>query len=297
METNNELFNIYYINFPKVYEVKMTMSNIEIKDFSVEEGNGINKEDSVNAKIGGNIFSFMNASLGGKIKDSKSISNKIVETFEVKTTKSVILKDVINRAKTFDNIENLCIGDLVRFDDVLLDLSNENELKIVKLFMSGSVPMQQNTPDLQGVDFEKLFNAMFKDYAYKLVGNNTKFDLPVLAKIPISFENEFESSYSVEDVLIGAVSLVGIYKGQIKGNKIRTSFDYYAQLGELSSSNSTNQPYSEIKQSQIVLPESTNIPETGFNITNNEFNESDYHYIDLLAVVQKVNVQNANNEE
>lgn len=302
MDNKNKLFNIYYINFPKVYEVKMTMSNIEIKDFSVEEDNKDKKSSKINAKMGGNVFALMKATLGGEINDSRSVSNKIVETFEVKTTKSVILKDVISKAKTLENFIDIKVGDLIMVDNVLLDLSNEHELKIIKLFMNSSFPIRSNTQDFQGVDFEKLFNVMFKDYAYKLICNNESFDMSVLAKIPVSFESEFESSYSIEDLLIGNVSLIGIYKGRIKGDKVRTSFDYYSQLGELAPAIGKDvalkldKTYSEIKHSQ----EDGNLdgsPSVAYNITNNDFNETEFHYIDLLAVVQIVNVQQENIDE
>ena len=39
-----------------------------------------------------------------------------------------------------------------------------------------------------------------------------------MIKIPMDVQSEFESQYSIDDLLIGHVSVVGIYKGIIEIN-------------------------------------------------------------------------------
>ena len=44
-------------------------------------------------------------------------------------------------------------------------------------------------------------------------------------KIPVTFENEFESMYSVNDILIGKVGIIGIYKGEVEEDSIKNMID------------------------------------------------------------------------
>ena len=46
------LFNIYYINFPKVYEIKMMLSNIIGNKIEWQSNAGKQKEEEIKAKLG-----------------------------------------------------------------------------------------------------------------------------------------------------------------------------------------------------------------------------------------------------
>ena len=133
------IFNIYYINFPKVYEIKMMLSNvISINKETTKEIAG-ESQLSVKAKLGINFmdwFKLGDAEAGGDIKGSGT--RKVFETFEVKTTKSVILSDVIEKAKVKNDFERVKEGELIRIDEVKLSLENEDELRVVKFINSGA---------------------------------------------------------------------------------------------------------------------------------------------------------------
>lgn len=68
---------------------------------------------------------------------------------------------------------------------------------------------------------------MFKDYAYKMKGVIAESTDELLVKIPLTFESEFESSYSVDDLFIGKVSIVGLYKGKIKIDSLKNSLEFF----------------------------------------------------------------------
>lgn len=58
------LFNTYYINFPKVYEIKMMMSNV-IQTGSTVETNDAEKADAeLKAKMGAKFVNFFNSEKG-----------------------------------------------------------------------------------------------------------------------------------------------------------------------------------------------------------------------------------------
>ena len=278
------IFNIYYINFPKVYEIKMMLSNIISlgKEKQTEKAEGNNIE--IRSKLGAKFLNFFGAELEGKAGSTGSDSQKVLETFEIKTTKSIILDEVIEKSRNASNFNDIKEGELIQIDNVNLSLENEAELRIVKMFTSGSFK-GLSVPGANGFDITNLFNSMFKDYAYKMKGELDGVEDELLIKIPITFESEFESSYSVDDLFIGKVSLVGLYKGKISIDSLRNSFEFYKDLGEFTNlQNATNHPDDEIQDSQYSRDEPK------FTFRSSRFSDKEYHYIDLLAIVQNVSI-------
>ncbi|WP_291073699.1 hypothetical protein [Empedobacter sp. UBA5987] len=279
------IFNIYYINFPKVYEIKMMLNNMLLASQTVENDKKIEGETYLKTKLGFNIldiFKLGEAEAGGNIKGSGS--KKVLETFEIKTTKSVILDEVVKNCKKFKGFDNTDEGELIKIDNVKLSLENEDELRIVKFINSGAMK-DLVVPGTNGFDMNNLFNSMFKDYAYKIKGL-IRDNENILIKIPLTFESEFESSYSVDDLFVGKVSIVGLYKGKIKIDDLKNSFQYFQELGELQNAFPQQKEEEEIEESHYST------------IQNNQtfsFKSSgdgkEYHYIDLLAIIQNVNIK------
>lgn len=280
------LFNTYYINFPKVYEIKMMMSNV-IQTGSTIESNDEGKTDAeLKAKMGAKFLNFFNSEIGSSLKSSSSDSQKVLETFEVKTTKSVVLNEVIARSKIIENFSNVKEGTLIRIDNIKLKLVNEDELRTVKMFLSGAFK-DATIPQMEGIDINNALNSMFKDYAYKLKGSIEELDInkvsntknELIIKIPLTFENEFESLYSVDDLFIGKVTIIGIYKGKTKIGSLKNSFEFFQQIGQAGAQVNSE----EIRNSQYLETKERIMPE---NIENNEYN-----YIDILAIVQNIEIQ------
>lgn len=277
------LFNIYYINFAKVYEIKMMLGNEITTSKSVEHG----EEAKVDGQLVGDIkFNLLAKSGGveGKIQGESSGSQKVIETFEVKTTKSIILKEILENAKRIDCFGKVHEGELVIIDNVRLNLQNEAELRVAKIISNGSFKGLV-VPNANGLDINNVFNSMLKDYAYKLKGFLGKGKEQLIVKIPFTFENEFESGYNVDDMTIGNVSIVGIYKGTIHPKTLKTNMEYWSEIG------------GHMKQSQNVDYKDfhySNYPENNvFDKQESFYNEDEkslYHYIDLLAIIQNVQI-------
>jgi len=280
------IFNIYYINFPKVYEIKMMLNNMLLAGQTVEKDKSIEGEAYLKTKLGFNIldiFKLGEAEAGGNIKGTGS--KKVLETFEIKTTKSVILDEVVKNCNQFNGFEEVSEGQLIKIDDVKLTLENESELRIVKFMNSGAMK-DLVVPGANGLDMNNLFNSMFKDYAYKIKGRINNDD-NILIKIPLTFESEFESSYSVDDLFVGKVSIIGLYKGKIKIDDLKNSFQYFQELGQLQNTfkTSSNED-SEIEESHYTTDE---LHQT-FSFTSSG-DGKEYYYIDLLAIIQNVNIK------
>lgn len=282
------IFNIYYINFPKVYEIKMMLGGtlvLQKKEKEQSSNVGVESELDVSFGIGSKLFNIFKVDADGKAKASGSSSQKVLETFEAKTTKSIILNDVVNNCKSIKDFGNINEGELIRLDNISLTLENEPELRVVKLFTSNAFKGFA-VPGANGIDINNLFNSMFKDYAYKLKGYVKDSTDEILIKIPLTFENEFESSYSVDDLLIGKVSIIGLYKGIIKLNDLRNSLEFFQEINNVSNMFHKQTNDDEIEDSEYHQPITKD-----YTPFTNVRDEKQYHYIDVLSIIQVVNIQ------
>tara|TARA_R110002049_G_scaffold73897_1_gene190832 strand:+ start:316 stop:1191 length:876 start_codon:yes stop_codon:yes gene_type:complete len=290
------IFNIYYINFPKVYEIKMMLSNVIALSKEKQTDNIGGKEVDFRGKLGVNflnLFNIAGASLEGEAgrKNIKSDSQKVLETFEIKTTKSIILNEIIEKSNLITSFKDVQEGSLIKVDNVNLTLENEPELRTVKLFTSGSFK-GMNIPGANGFDINNLFNSMFKDYAYKMKGVLVENDDELLIKIPMTFESEFESSYSVDDLFIGKVSVVGLYKGKIKIDSLKNSLEFFQEIGTMQNLISNKEEViKEIQDSQYTSKNEN----TDFLFASSKDGDKEFHYIDLLAIIQNVSIPNESN--
>ena len=269
------LFNVYYLNFSKVYEIKMMLSNVIKTDESVETGQGDTIDAALQAKMGTKFLKLFNAEVGSDIKSGSTDSQKVLENFKVTMTKSLILSEVMDKCKIATDFSSITEGQLVRIDNVSLSLENETELRTVKMFSNGSFKGMR-LPEAGGLDINNLFNSMFKDYSYKLKGEIKNSDEKELIKIPLTFESEFENLYNVDDLFIGNVSLIGIYKGKTKISGLKNSFEFFQELGQASDFDSDN----EVHNSQYTAPTVVKL--------KSENDGVNYNYIDLLAIVQVI---------
>lgn len=253
----------------------MMLSNVIKTDESIETGQNDTIDAAMQAKMGTKFLKLFNAEVGSDIKSGSTDSQKVLENFKVTMTKSLILSEVMDKCKFVTDFSNLAEGQLVKIDNVSLSLENETELRTVKMFSNGSFKGMR-LPEAGGLDINNLFNSMFKDYSYKLKGKIKNCDEKVLIKIPLTFENEFENLYNVDDLFIGNVSLIGIYKGKTKINGLKNSFEFFQGLGQVSNSDSD----SEVHNSQYIVPTVVKL--------KSENDGVDYNYIDLLAIIQVI---------
>ncbi|OFI05970.1 hypothetical protein CLOACE_13510 [Clostridium acetireducens DSM 10703] len=87
------------------------------------------------------------------------------------------------------------------------------------------------------MELNNLVSSMLQDYAYILKG--TVFDdnikdavAEIIIKIPLEIQNKFENKYCINDLLIGHVSIVGVYKGLVEEESISSNtFTYLQDIG------------------------------------------------------------------
>lgn len=222
-----ELFTVYYMNQDKVFEMRMLLDNRLRTGHTGEKTGTTSSEANINAEADAKVpfLTELQGCIEGKIGHEKQ--TRMVDTLEYIHTKSRMLSDIIARCNIFEG-NSANEGDLVYIDDVNLELLNEDEVRALVAIMTGTLD-GFTVPESGGLDIGHMFQSIVKAGAsFKLRGEaGHGCGGPILLKIPIDSGNLFESGYSIDDLLIGKVGVVGICKGKVKTNDLRSSFDYF----------------------------------------------------------------------
>lgn len=285
-------FNIYYLNFSKVYEIKMMIDNVIKSSIQRERSD----EDEVSKKIGstssarlGNKFSLqVGSEISSEITDRTMTSSKLIESLEVINTKSTLLREIIYKCKSFEDLSNCKEGDLLKIDKLNLQLLDEETLRGILLLRKDALKGLY----FEGWDINNFISSMLQDYSYIFKGTldeKNKKDA-VIIKIPMELENEFENKYDVSDLLIGHLTLIGVYKKIVSENFIKkNTFTFFTGLGNSQPTIEQKVFPSSIKEQDAV--KSGNL----FSETTDE--EVKYHFIDTIALIQNVHFEQEEIEE
>ena len=278
---SKELFNTYYINYPKVFEIVMLINN-KIK---------INAEESIKKqkgyKQGYGIESSFNikrlpvkGDFGGEY--SESTNHEYKEIQEIKNTNSTYLREILKKCKKVENLKELHNGDLVKIDNVKLKIWNNEEILQANSIISGA--FNGNTVDTYSdgqafkINVNSLTNMILKDYKYYLIC--TKGEERFYIDIPMKAEKEFENEYSIYDLEIGLVNIIGIYRTENYDPKNKTTYSKLQELG-----NKQNVEIDEMKSSR----------ETKASV-NPLIDLEKAPYIDLIAIIQDLSFKNGDKE-
>ncbi|GAB6610335.1 MULTISPECIES: hypothetical protein [Bacillus] len=264
-------FNIYYLNLSKAYEISMMIDNTITTKIEREKTHSREKNRGGNAEVSLSLPWKNKAALKTNLAGKDINSDILREIIEVKTTKSLYLSKVIEKSKQVNAIEELKEGDLVKLNKSKLSLHNEEEIRQLKILNNGL---------LKGVtvdeyDVNNLIDSVLKDYAYLLRGQVE--DKEIVLKIPMNVDNEFENEYNIDDILIGDVSIVGIYKGEVGLESIKNTFNYLTNQAT-EQQDTEEEEFIPSDQSQIPT-EQADTAEEGRKL----------YFIDIIAIVQEIN--------
>lgn len=256
-------FNIFYLNFSKVYETRMLINNLVSEKITREKSYNSKSNNSIG--VSNDIFSLNHT-------DSKGEYFKLTETLRVKEAKSVVLEDILKHCTTIENINEMNEGDLVLINDVNIEFFDDEETeRMLSLLPKDSL----RGMNVEGFDVSNFILKYFNDSAYHL---KCEFDGgKFVFKIPMESNSEFESKYSINDLLIGKLSIIGIYKGDISEMDFKRSNFLTALEQNNTSQNSINQKIIQSNEENVV------------DKSNNESNNENLPYIDIFAIIQIIN--------
>lgn len=289
MPNKQSFFNIYYLNFSKVYEMSMMIDNVIISSIQREKATSFehytSKSSSISANMGVNSQKYLaeiKSVIGVEASERNTNSSKMIESLDVKTTKSILLRQIIEKCSVCSTLEpteagvsNAHEGDLVKIDNIQLRILNEENLYQILMLRRDALKGFR----VEGMEINNLVSSMLQDYSYVLYGQLPSGE-EVIIKIPMEAENEFESKYKVDDLLIGHMSIIGVYKGSVTENFITSNtFNYMTALGG-------NQ---QIVPEKKVFPSSSSQPVNAILPKGSEVKGGNkYSFIDIIAIVQDV---------
>lgn len=292
-ESNNQqnekkIFSLYYINTEKVYEIAMLLNNKIVTGGTNENELYSSMDKQTNIGINSNLsyleFVKGNISLSENTQMHNSVKNKVLENFDVKTTKSNLLASIITQANEYKE-ESVEVGDLILMKNVSLKLLNaEESYAVTRMILNGAfkdTKISSNLDDMKiEFDLSAMINSLLKDCAYELgcqVDNKS-----YLLTIPMTFENDFENSYNIYDLQVGSVSVVGIYKGQ-------RQYEKRLSLQEIFDGNNEQIKANSYEDSNFKLKSSSEKEKyDDINHKNNQF-EKYKEVIDVIAIIQEIN--------
>ena len=286
------MFNIYYINQEKASEISMLFDNeivekitrIKNTELTIDGDADVNTGATSKIPIIGQYLPSLD--LKGSLTNNRS--NRVEDTVKVVSSKSTILKPLYEKAKEVRRLDDSKVGNLVKIKDVFLSVANSKDVLATKALMSGLLS-QVPVEGLGNIDLTSLMEVMFKGSAYVLCGklpHRFGKDEHMMLKIPMSAENEMESQYSISDIEIGKVTVIGIYRGEFTKSVVESKINRLLALNEAGKEN----------QDQITTDHDDSIDiedgvreEDKKNISNSSGNNK-VHYIDVISIIQEINV-------
>lgn len=156
-----------------------------------------------------------------------------------------------------------------------MKILNEEYLREFKVLRSDALKGFR----VDGVEINNIISSMLQDYSYILYGTMPNIGEEIVIKIPMELENEFESKYNIDDLLIGNVSIIGVYKGDISEEFInKNTFNHLYNIG-INQTKEEKKVFSSTYQSDVIS--------NSYN--KNRFKEErNFKFIDVIAVIQNV---------
>lgn len=270
------MFNIYYINYDKALELAMLLDNKIVESSTKEKIVEIGGEGSGSANTETKIPFIDKIIPSLKIEGdfSGTRTKKVVDTIKIAYTKSIILERIIKKTKEIRTINDNKIGNLIKIKNISLRVTNIKQVLGTKALLSGIL----NRIPIDGigeVDFTSLANVFLKDSCYILSGKvpehvNKSEEVNIIFKIPMQAGSELENGYSVSDLEIGPVSIIGIYRGKFSEGEISQKIDLLSGLNI-----SDNEG--------IDIETDENFEENDDRVTT--------HFVDIIAVIQELNIR------
>ncbi|EPY2277896.1 hypothetical protein ACXAT3_002647 [Clostridium sporogenes] len=272
-----QLFNIYYINYDKAFELSMLIDN------HLKDNHSITEENKSSIKVGGSVDTekVNKIPLLDKIIPQAKIEldsegskvKNVVDNFKVVSTKSTVLSTIYEKSSEIRKLTDSKIGMLVKIRNTKLTIDNAPDILATKSLLSGvlkDVPVEGTN----GMDLTQFCEVFLKDSAYIFNGNFGKEKIAF--KIPMKLESEMESQYSISDLEIGPMTVLGIYRGEYKINELNIKISRLKDLENRS-----------IQQTQSNMIESDEDME---EIDNKDTQEK-VHFIDVIAVIQELSIK------
>ena len=276
---NNYLFNLFYLNTSKTHEIAMLIDNKIMKTIEKEQ----TSEELLKRSISGfygkkDVFT---NEMG--YSNEESSKKRVYENFDVKTTKSIMLRKIYET-------------DLVLFENIELQQRNIDDTIMILNVLQDSKFKNQGNEDLE-INLNKMMEKMLDDftidYTFKYKWKNEN-DEQYIIQLPYKSSDNFENGYQHNDLQLGKLSLIGIYRGKVNFSERDSISSKFLDLMKDSfvDENSTDSK-NDIMQLSYNEKESNTFP---FEFKHNKLRDT-ISLIDVIAIIQEINIDSKTENE
>ena len=283
-EKPSKLFNLFYLNTSKAHEIAMLIDNKIIKNIESEQVSSYTSKANYTLTFGKKDHAL--SENGVSLEESSK--QRVFESFDVKQTKSIMLRkiyDEISKTKK----RKLGEGNLVLIEDIQLQQLNVDDTVMILNVLQDSKIKNQKNDDIE-INLNKMMDKMLDDftidYSFDYIdGDNVTRNC--IIRLPYKSTSNFENGYQHNDLQLGKLSIVGIYRGEIdfsQKESISSKFldllstSYYQQQGPVLEVDGMKLSYSSAETSKVDF----------------EFNHKKLadkkHLIDVIAIIQEINL-------
>lgn len=285
-----QLFNLFYLNTSKAHEIAMLIDNKIMKTIEREQISEELLKYNVAATLGPKEIG--SADVGYSIEDNSK--KRVYENFDVKITKSIMLRTIYETAqKKSISDTGLKIGDLVLFKNIELKQRNLDDTVMILNILQDSKFRNQGNEDVE-INISKMMEKMLDDFtidytfAYPCQTSNADaLTDQFIIQIPYKAANNFENGYHHNDLQLGKLSIIGIYRGNIDFSQRESISSKFLEMVSMSynqNCSTSNEPIAEMRMSSSAT-QNNSIP---FDFNHQKLTEK-INLIDVIAIIQELN--------
>lgn len=290
--SEKDLFNLFYVNISKVQEIAMLIDNRIMKMVEKEQ----TSEELL--KTSSSLTSRTTMLSGGtSVEKENNYKKRVYENFEVKMTKSLMLRKLYEVAKQNSNTKSMVPGQLVLIKDVELRRRNIddtvmilNVLKDSKLKNQGDEKIEVNMNKMM----EKILEDFTIDYQFEQEVSEGCHSTKWLIQMPFKTNDNFENGYQHNDLQLGKLSVIGIYRGEIDFSTRESVSSKFLNILSNSYNIDNNSAWNDAMKDSCVNQEKDQI--FPLNFKPNKLDEK-IHLIDLIAIIQELKINKGTENE
>lgn len=288
-----QLFNLFYLNTSKAHEIAMLIDNKIMKTIEKEQISEELLKYNVGSTLGPKEIG--SADVGYSIEDNSK--KRVYENFDVKITKSIMLRTIYETAqkKTVnDKMDTeLKIGDLVLFKNIELQQRNLDDTVMILNILQDMKFKNQGNENVEinvGKMMEKMLDDFTIDYTFVCPRHTQNADDSTeqfIIQIPYKASNNFENGYHHNDLQLGKLSIIGIYRGNIdfsQRESISSKFLDVISMEYKQNGSTNNEPIVEMKMSSHNTQSNSN----PFDFEHEKL-MGKINLIDVIAIIQELN--------
>lgn len=277
-----EYFNILYVNISKVHEIAMLIDNTIMRTVEKEQ---ISEELVKRSRSIG--ISSTPTSIDSTVEYEDTSKKKVYENFDVKMTKSIMLRRLYKKSST--DVTSAKAGQLILFKEIELERRNVDDT-VLLLNVLQDTKMKNQGNDKVEINMSKMMEKMLGDFTIDYIfqheiDNEDKADF--IFQLPYKSDGNFENGYQHNDLQLGKLSLIGIYRGKVDFSQFKNVSSKFLETIETSITDASVESEQGGMKLSINSSDGITMP---FEFKHKKL-EGMYHLVDVIAIIQDLDME------